>query len=123
MDKLTYFEFTSPDTAAEMKFFSDVFGWEFQKYGDQDYWLATTTGPDDGQGINGAIMAPPMEGAPRVTNTLNVDDIDAAIAAATAAGATIAVPKAEVPGYGTLAYLVSPTGIVFGVIQLSGGSM
>ena len=122
MPKVTHFEFTTPDPDAEKSFFGDVFGWTFEGFGGSEYWLATT-GPADGYGINGAIMTPPMPGAPRVTNTIGVGDIDTTIEMALAAGATIANPKREVPGIGWLAYLVSPTGIAFGVLQPLPGSM
>jgi predicted enzyme related to lactoylglutathione lyase len=123
MDRVTFFEFATPDPAKEKAFFSDVFGWEFTAWGNQEYWLAKT-GPEEKVGIDGAIQPPPMENAPRVVTTLAVDDIDDTIARATAAGATVVVPKMEVENTGTLAYLVSPTGIPFGVMQmLPGGAM
>ena len=117
MDRVTFFEFATPDPAKEKAFFSDVFGWELTQWGGQDYWLAKT-GPAEKPGIDGAIQPPPMDNAPRVVNTLAVDDIDDTIARATAAGATVVVPKMEVENTGTLAYLVSPTGIPFGVMQM-----
>ena len=122
MDRVSFFEFSTPDPAKENAFFKDLFGWEIAKWGDQDYWLVTT-GPAEKVGIDGGIMPPMMEGAPRVVNTITVDDIDDTIARATAAGATIANPKVEVPETGWLAYLVSPTGIPFGVIQRMPGAM
>jgi len=122
MARITFFELTASNTQAERTFFAEVFGWTFTQYGDGDYWLATT-GAAGERGIDGAIMAPPMPDAPRVTNTLAVDDIDATIEAALAAGAKIAVPKNDIPGYAHLAYLQSPTGIVFGVVQYFDTSM
>ena len=122
MDRITHFEFATPEPDKEMAFFSDVFGWEFSKWGDQDYWLAMT-GPKDKIGIDGAIMPPPMPGTPRTVNTISVDDLDATLATALAAGATVVKEKAELPGVGWLAYLESPTGIPFGVIQTIPGAM
>jgi len=122
MDRITHFEFATPEPAKERTFFTDVFGWEFNQWGDNDYWLATT-GPADEIGINGAVMPPPMPGTPRTVNTIGVKDLDATIAKALEAGATIVKEKAEVPGVGWLAYLESPTGIPFGVIEPIPGAM
>jgi predicted enzyme related to lactoylglutathione lyase len=123
MNRVSFFEFTSPDTAKEKEFFKAVFGWEIQQWGDRDYWLVTT-GPKEEVGIDGAIMAPPMADAPRVANTITVANLDDSIARAKAAGATVVSEKTEVPGFGWLAYIASPTGIVFGMIEpIPGGSM
>lgn len=116
MDRVTHFEFATPEPAKERAFFTDVFGWQFSQWGDADYWLAMT-GPTDKVGINGAVMPPPMEGTPRTVNTISVDDLDATIARATEAGATMVREKWELPGVGWVAYMQSPTGIPFGVIQ------
>jgi uncharacterized protein len=56
-------------------------------------------------------------------NTVQIDDIDATIAKAIELGATIAMEKQDVPALGFLAYLVSPTGITFGLIQPAPGGM
>jgi uncharacterized protein len=122
MERVSFFEFTTPDTAKEKAFFSDVFGWEITQWGDQDYWLVKTGGPDM-PGIDGAIQAPSMPEAPRVVDTITVADIDATIAKAKAAGAMVMVEKMEVEKMGTLAYLMSPTGIPFGVMQMMPGAM
>jgi hypothetical protein len=120
MDRVTFFEFATPDVAAEKTFFEGVFGWKIAQWGDQDYWLVTTG--TDKPGINGAIMPPPMDNAPRVTDTITVEDVDATIEKAKAAGATLIVEKREVPNFGWLAYMLSPTGIPFGVIQMMPGA-
>jgi len=116
MDRITFFEFTTSEPAKENAFFTEVFGWQISQWGEQQYWLATT-GPADKPGIDGAISPPSMPDAPRVVTTISVDNLDDTLERATGAGAKIMVPKAEVPGFGWLAYLVSPTGIPFGVIQ------
>ena len=122
MDRVSFFELSTPDAAKEKAFFSDVFGWELTQWGGQDYWLAKT-GPADKPGIDGALQPPKMDDAPRVVNTISVDDIDDTVVRAIAAGATVMVDKMEVEGMGMLAYLMSPTGIPFGVMQMMPGAM
>ena len=116
MNRITHFELSTTDPAKEISFFRDVFGWEIQKWGDADYWLVTT-GPEGEAGINGAIMPMMSAEQPRTTNTLNVDDIDDVVSRATAAGATVAMEKMEVGDMGWTQYLLSPTGILFGLFQ------
>lgn len=113
--RVTHFEFATPDPAKEIEFFKALFGWEIERWGDQEYWLVGTgTGET---GINGAIMPQMSPDQPRVVDTVEVDDLDASIAKATAAGATIAMEKQEIPNFGWTAYMLSPTGILFGMFE------
>lgn len=115
MNRPVHFEFSSPDPRKEIDFFSGVFGWTTEKWGEMDYWLVTT-GKDEA-GIDGAIMPQAMPDQPRTVDTIGVDDIDETVKKALAAGATIALPKQEIPNMGWTIYLLSPTGILFGLYQ------
>jgi hypothetical protein len=121
MSRVVHFEFATSDPAGEVEFFRSLFGWESQQWGDQDYWLVDT-GKDE-VGINGAIMPLNTTDQPRVVNTIGVENLDASIEKATAAGATVAVEKQEVPNVGWTAYMLSPTGILFGMIESMPGGM
>jgi hypothetical protein len=121
MSRVVHFEFATSDPALEVEFFRSLFGWESQQWGDQDYWLVDT-GKDE-VGINGAIMPLNTTDQPRVVNTIGVENLDASIEKATAAGATVAVEKQEVPNVGWTAYMLSPTGILFGMIESMPGGM
>ena len=122
MNRVIHFEFSSPDPAREVEFFKSLFGWGVEQWGDQEYWLVDT-GKDE-PGINGAIMPQNMPDQPRVVNTIGVDDLDASMATASSMGATIALEKQEVPNIGWTAYMISPTGILFGMIEaMPGGGM
>lgn len=120
MGRVTHFEFSTPDPTKEVAFFKEVFGWTIEQWGDQEYWLVTTG--ENEAGINGAIMPQAMADQPRVVDTVQVEDIDAATAKAVAAGATTAMAKQEVPNMGWTTYLMSPTGIMFGLFQPMPGS-
>jgi hypothetical protein len=115
-NRVIHFEFASPDPAKEAQFFKSLFGWGVDQWGDQEYWLVDT-GAENEPGINGAIMPLSMPDQPRVVNTIGVDDLDAAMAKAAAGGATVALDKQEIPNIGWTAYMISPTGIMFGMIQ------
>jgi uncharacterized protein len=117
MSRITWFEYFTEDAEKDLAFYKEAFGWEAQQWGDMPYWLVIT-GDKESPGIDGAIGLPPMEGmTQRVVNTISVDDNDAAVAKAVAAGGMVAVPKRAVPGSGWLAYISDPAGILFGIMQ------
>ncbi len=75
-----------------------------------------TSGPDQEPGINGGISQSPTPNGQPVVNTIAVEDIDAIIERATAAGAQVLEEKMPIPGGdGWVAYLTDPNGIVIGV--------
>ena len=85
------------------------------------YWLITTG--DAQPGINGGMVerkgAAPAEGQPvnAYPTTMKVASVDASVAAITANGGTIALPKMPIPGMGWLAYGKDLEGNIFGVMQ------
>jgi uncharacterized protein len=96
---IVHFEIPANDTERLSRFYSEVFGWKFEKapMPGMEYWLITT-GPR-GKSIGGG-MYPKMGPDDRPRNFVNVEDIDSAIRAFTAAGGSQVVGKMEVPGMG-----------------------
>ncbi len=91
---ISYIEFTTSDIARAKKFYSGVFGWNFQDYG-PDYISFDAASA----GTNGGFMKgePKCEkGAPLVV--LYSRDLKATEDAVVAAGGTIVVPTFEFPG-------------------------
>ncbi|MFC3570980.1 VOC family protein [Paracoccus sp. TOH] len=86
--KIDYLEFSSPDLPATQDFFSRAFGWSFNDYGPEYQELA-----DAGVagGIASGALAPPLV-------ILKADDLEAALARVTAAGAVITRPIFAFPG-------------------------
>lgn len=121
MPRPIHFEFPADDPSRAQKFYSDVFGWQFQSWGggDMEYWLITTG--TDAPGIDGGMMRRGPQ-AMGVVNTIGVEAIDDAIAKVTAAGGQVVVPKMPVPGVGWLAYAVDTEGNAFGMMQADAGA-
>ena len=86
--KIDYIEFASPDLPATKDFFAQAFGWGFNDYG-PDYQELT------GAGLSGGIAAGPLV-PPLVI--LKTEDLEAALAKVTAAGAAITRPIYAFPG-------------------------
>jgi len=120
MPRPAHFEIHGSDGEALVRFYTQLFGWTAERWGDEAYWLLDT---GTGEGINGAVMTrhgpAPAEGAPVMgaVITVEVDDLDAYMARGLALGATEALARMAVPGMGWAANLKDPDGNVFGVFQ------
>ncbi len=115
MPRVNFFELSADDPKRAMNFYEKVFGWKFQKWGDQDYWL-TTTGSKEEIGIDGAIQ-PRKPKSPPVVNTIGVANLDEAIKKVEQNGGKIAVPKIDIPNVGTMVYFLDTEGNMHGLIQ------
>lgn len=122
MGRVVHFEFPSTDMAASRKFFENVLGWKLEKYeGESEYWMITTGDPAS-PGINGALYVP-GEYMSGTVNTVDVEDVDAAVAKVLANGGQVVHPKIEIPMVGWLVYVRDPGGIFFGLMQAMPGGM
>jgi len=118
-----HFEIHAADPERVQAFYRALFGWQFQAWGGPvEYWVITT-GPAMEPGINGGLVRrrglPPSDG--QAVNafvcTVDVPDVDAALASVPAAGGTLALSKMAVPGVGWLAYVKDPDGNICGIMQ------
>jgi uncharacterized protein len=122
MARPVHFEIHADDPQRAIAFYTDVFGWTVNQWGDQPYWLVST-GPKDEPGIDGAILPRmgdrPTAGAPVVgmVNTMQVDDLDMALAKALERGGVLALDKMVIPGVGTVAYVLDSEANVIGILQ------
>jgi len=120
MRTAVHFEIHATDPDALQRFYGTLFGWGFEQFGDMRYWLIRTGG---GQGRDGGLLvrgtgAPEPGRSPNAfVVTFDVEDCDATVAAAVAAGGAVAMPADDMPGIGRLAYLTDPDGNIFGVLQ------
>ncbi len=124
MSRVTHFELPTTDSASSRRFYENVFGWQFTRWGDggMEYWLIKT-GEKDEPGIDGGLggAANDLKGT---VNTVEVDNIDEALHKAQANGGQVIMPKDEIPGVGLLAYVREPGGAVVGIFQdLAQGGM
>ena len=119
MSRVVHFEIQAENPQRAIAFYSQLFGWEFARWGEQDYWVITT-GPDDQPGINGGLM--PRRGVIDGTAviafvcTVDVPNVDASLEALTAAGGSVAHPKMPIPTIGWLAYGKDTEGNLFGMM-------
>ena len=91
MARLDYLELPVGDTGAARAFYAAAFGWSFTDYGPT--YVAADTG-----GATIGFQADPAEKTAAVLPVLQVDDLEAALAAIEAAGGTVTQPIFAFPG-------------------------
>jgi predicted enzyme related to lactoylglutathione lyase len=122
MPRVVHFEIQATDAEALARFYSELFGWKFSRWGDAPYWLVET-GSRDEPGINGGLLQrngpPPQDGQSvnAFVCTVEVASVDESFARALALGGTAAVPKMPIPTVGWLAYVKDPDGNILGLMQ------
>ena len=114
MSRPIHFEIHGDDPVAATEFYSAMFGWKVEQWGDQPYWLYSTG--EGGPGIDGA-GAPSQEHGQKVVLTVQVDDLAASVEKTAAAGGTVIMESAPIPGVGTLAQVLDPNGVLIGLLQ------
>lgn len=122
MSRVMHFEIHAAEPARLIEFYTRLFRWNFQQWGQMEYWIIST-GPDNNPGINGGLVLrrgpSPVEG--QAVNsfvcTIEIDSIDEILKQGVALGGTIAVAKMPIPTVGWLAYLKDVDGNIFGVMQ------
>ena len=108
--KFIWFEHVSGDLAKARAFYEPLFGWhtEAMQMGDRTYHMLL----NGNQGIGGLRTA--EAGAPNQwISYMSVDNVDASVKTATAAGARLVQPPTDFPTVGRGADLVDPTGGAF----------
>ena len=114
-------ELMTRDVERAKSFYGTTIGWQFEAMPMEDggtYWVCK----DGEQAVGGIfdISQEHFEGVPANWFAyLAVDDVDARVAQATAAGAELMRPIFDVPGVGRIAILKDPTGAGLGWITPS----
>jgi predicted enzyme related to lactoylglutathione lyase len=108
-------ELMSRDIERDKKFYADTLGWSFDgmPMPDGTYWVASAGGRPVG-GIF-EMKGKDFEGIPEHwMSYIAVDDVNARVDKAKAAGASVIKPVFDVPGVGRIAVLKEPGGAVIG---------
>ncbi len=113
MARPVHFEIHGEDAEKATAFYSNVFGWKVDQWGDQPYWLYST---GEGAGIDGAAALPQDHGQ-KVVLTVDVDDLDAYVGKVEAAGGEVVLARGAIPGVGWLAQVLDPNGVLVGIMQ------
>ena len=123
MAGVVHFEIPTEDKERANTFYQSAFGWNLTPMQEMDYTIAITTPSDEQTGVPSAPGA--INGAlfPRTDNlrtpvlTIDVEDVDAALAQVESAGGSVAQAKDAVPGMGYFAYFKDTEGNLLGLWQ------
>ncbi|MGQ0623384.1 MAG: VOC family protein [Sporichthyaceae bacterium] len=118
-DTYSWNELLSSDVEASKSFYSEVFGWSYEgmPMGEGTYWVIA--GGENG-GLGGLMARTDScpEGMPDHWGVyFTVADLDAALAAVTAGGGSLAVGPESMEGVGRFAMVTDPHGGMFSLIQ------
>ncbi|HKC78598.1 MAG TPA: VOC family protein [Nitrosopumilaceae archaeon] len=116
MPRIVHFDVPADDPVRAQKFYSEIFGWKFDKWnGPMEYWM-TITGDDKQPGINGGLSKR-MPGQAGITNTIDVSSVDEFSKKIQSKDGKIIAPKMPIPGVGYFSQCMDTEGNVFGIIQ------
>ena len=120
MNRVVHFEIHAENLKRAARFYEELFGWKFDRWMPEEYWLITT-GPLSEPGINGGLFKRrgTVEGSSVIAYvcTIQVASVDDSIERAAALGGANVVPKKAMPGVGWLAYSKDTEGNIFGMMQ------
>ncbi len=123
-NRIVHFEIQAEKPERAIEFYKTVFGWEIEKWGEQDYWMVMTADKESKEpGINGGILprkgSTPLEGQSvnAYVCTVQVTNIDEIIGRIEKAGGIVALPKFAFPGMAWQAYYKDTEGNIFGIHQ------
>jgi uncharacterized protein len=109
--EINHVEIPADDPARARRFYEAVAGWEFgEMEGMPDYWLFRT-----GAGSGGAVGRRGVTAGNVIRDYIEVESLDAALAAAEQHGGTVLQPRTEVPGQGWYAAVIDTEGNEIGL--------
>jgi predicted enzyme related to lactoylglutathione lyase len=108
---INYVEFNSGDVEVSAAFYREVFDWDPQPWGADDYLLA---GHGHEPGVDTGLTTS-EDGQPITVATITVDDLEGYMGKVIFAGGEIVVPKFSIPGVGRACYFTDTTGMIVGL--------
>lgn len=112
---ISHIEFPADDVERATRFYGAVAGWEFSEMSGMPGYLLFRTSPETGGGLG--KRGESVGDVVRVY--IDVDDLEAAVEAATANGGSVVTPPADIPGQGRYAAVKDPEGNEIGLYETS----
>ncbi len=110
--KISWAELTTSDVAAAVAYYTGLFGWTTQPFG-EEYTMFV----HDGRPFAGVLKSPAPEVPTHWKSYVIVADIDASIAQSTSLGGKLCWGPEEIPTVGRIAIVQDPQGAVIGLHQ------
>ena len=110
---LCHFELMTADPDKCKAFYSRIFDWTFDDQSLPGYTLVNAGAEPSG----GVFRKPDEAPGPCMNIYFQTDDVEATLARAVEAGATVLVPKTIIPSVGEFAIFADPEGIAVGLLR------
>lgn len=124
MNRVVHFEIQADEPERAMAFYKNVFGWRFEKWGENPYWMIMTAEKGSTEmGINGGLLPRPAKtplkecGTNAFVCTMLVENFDNSAKKIGEAGGVVAMPKFALPGMAWQGYFLDTEGNTFGIHQ------
>jgi uncharacterized protein len=112
----THFEIPVDDPDRAERFYTEAFGWTFNRFpGAPSYYGLATTGEESQRGIDGALYQ--RDEMTETSLTMGVDSIEDSTEKVLAAGGELITGKSPVPGMGYFAQFKDTEGNVIGIFE------
>lgn len=115
-NRVVHFEVRVDDIDRATAFYDAAFGWNAQDWGGDPPYRFLLTGPQEREGIHGAVVLRDAGAAP-VELTVEVDSMEAAVKRVADAGGQVLSHGHAIPGVGIFGHVTDSEGNRFTLIQ------
>ena len=112
---VVHFEIAGKNGSTLRDYYTKLFGWQFQIWGEVDYGLVAPGA--ETKAIGGGVGACPPNSKPYVTVYIQVADVQASLDKAAKLGGRVVLPPTPIPGVGTNALFTDPEGNMVGLFK------
>ncbi|MFC2170427.1 VOC family protein [Calditrichota bacterium] len=109
---LVHFELAVSSTEKSRSFYKELFGWEFDWNDEMKYGMLNFK-----EGPGGGMMQVEGEMKPMLSVYFQVSNVNEYLAKAESLGATITIPRTEIPNMGAFGMFMDSDGIVIGIYE------
>ena len=113
--QITHIEFPADDTSRSQRFYTELFGWEFQAMPGFDTYFLFSTGAIERSG--GAVGLRGESTGEKLRIYVTVDSLNDTLSKVAGLGGKVSTPKTEIPGQGWYAVVEDSEGSEIGLYE------
>ena len=113
--QISHIEFPADDTARAQRFYTELFGWEFNEIEGYGGYFMFSTGPIEQAG--GAVGQRGQATGDKLRIYITCDSIDDVLARVPELGGSVVTPRTDIPGQGWYAVILDSEGSELGLYE------